>query len=201
MKKLLILTLVVAPATSFLYAQPQSLNISGAGARAMGMGGAFTAVADDATATFYNPAGLAQLKRPEVTAVGYLASKKTIWDVAVTAAPEYSESAENTASNFSLNFGSIVYPLNPGGNNLVVAGSGHMIIDIYAAEGWAFINSYDFNMGEQGAEYYEMNQKGGIYSLSLFTAYEVNKYLLLGFGAGMFAGGYEQSAKRRAQSK
>lgn len=33
----------------------------GIGARAMGMGGAFTAVSDDATAAFWNPAGLAQL--------------------------------------------------------------------------------------------------------------------------------------------
>lgn len=33
----------------------------GIGARAMGMGGAFTAVADDASAVFWNPAGLAQL--------------------------------------------------------------------------------------------------------------------------------------------
>ncbi|MGH9162460.1 MAG: hypothetical protein ACRD2X_21040, partial [Vicinamibacteraceae bacterium] len=29
------------------------------GARALGMGGAFVAVADDATATYWNPAGLA----------------------------------------------------------------------------------------------------------------------------------------------
>jgi hypothetical protein len=33
----------------------------GIGARAMSMGGAFTAIADDATAVFWNPAGLAQL--------------------------------------------------------------------------------------------------------------------------------------------
>jgi len=34
----------------------------GAGARAVGMGGAFTAVADDATAGFWNPAGLSQME-------------------------------------------------------------------------------------------------------------------------------------------
>jgi hypothetical protein len=35
----------------------------GFGARAMGMGGAFVAVADDATAGFFNPAGLVQIKQ------------------------------------------------------------------------------------------------------------------------------------------
>ncbi|MBD3179929.1 MAG: hypothetical protein GF417_10180 [Candidatus Latescibacteria bacterium] len=38
----------------------------GAGARAMAMGGAYTALADDATAVFWNPAGLAQLSRPSL---------------------------------------------------------------------------------------------------------------------------------------
>ena len=38
----------------------------GAGARALGMGSAFVAVSDDATAVYWNPAGLAQLQRKEV---------------------------------------------------------------------------------------------------------------------------------------
>lgn len=38
----------------------------GAGPRALGMGGAFSAVADDATASTWNPAGMVQLERPEV---------------------------------------------------------------------------------------------------------------------------------------
>jgi tetratricopeptide (TPR) repeat protein len=40
----------------------------GAGARAPGMGDAFTALADDAYAVHYNPAGLAQLDRPQFSA-------------------------------------------------------------------------------------------------------------------------------------
>lgn len=38
----------------------------GAGPRALGMGGAFSAVADDASASTWNPAGMAQLDRPEL---------------------------------------------------------------------------------------------------------------------------------------
>ncbi len=40
----------------------------GASARAIGMGGAFTAIADDESAVFYNPAGLASLSRLMISA-------------------------------------------------------------------------------------------------------------------------------------
>ncbi len=63
----------------------------GAGARALGMGGAFTAIADDATANTWNPAGMAQLERPELSLnIGYYArstasggSKETQGDAAL----------------------------------------------------------------------------------------------------------------------
>jgi len=39
---------------------------NGGGARALGMGGAFTSIADDPSATFWNPAGLGQISSPEL---------------------------------------------------------------------------------------------------------------------------------------
>ena len=44
----------------------------GAGPRAIAMGQAFTAVADDASAAYYNPAGLTQVRSPFVLDIGYL---------------------------------------------------------------------------------------------------------------------------------
>ncbi|MBF0431648.1 MAG: hypothetical protein HQK83_10235 [Fibrobacteria bacterium] len=55
MKKLTILLLVSA---CWLWAKPVDLQM---GARAFGMGGAFVAIANDATTTYWNPAGLAQI--------------------------------------------------------------------------------------------------------------------------------------------
>ena len=46
-----------------------SLNRPGSGARAAGMGNAFIAVADDGTAASWNPAGLSQLRAPELSVV------------------------------------------------------------------------------------------------------------------------------------
>jgi hypothetical protein len=49
---------------------PLQLSFSDPGARSMGFGGAFVALADDATAALANPAGLVQLARPEVSIEG-----------------------------------------------------------------------------------------------------------------------------------
>jgi len=46
---------------------PLQLSLSDPGARSMAFGGAFVALADDATAAFANPAGLTQLLRPEIS--------------------------------------------------------------------------------------------------------------------------------------
>jgi len=51
---------------------------SGSGARALGVAGAFTAVADDATAASWNPAGLTQLERPELSVVYRLSHERDI---------------------------------------------------------------------------------------------------------------------------
>jgi len=44
------------------------LSTSGQGSRALGMGGAFTAVADDGSCIYYNPAGMNQIERTEIEA-------------------------------------------------------------------------------------------------------------------------------------
>jgi long-subunit fatty acid transport protein len=54
----------------------QNLTL-GSGARAYGMGGAFLARADDATAASWNPAGLSYLRVPEVSLVGVFNSFDT----------------------------------------------------------------------------------------------------------------------------
>lgn len=56
--------------TSSIYASDAGAFLRiGAGARALGMGGAFTAVADDATAAYWNPAGLTQIEKQEISSM------------------------------------------------------------------------------------------------------------------------------------
>ncbi len=104
----------------------------GYGARALGMGGAFIALADDASAASWNPAGIGQLVRPELTVVGSLNSAKT------SAAPEerlfdYADAAgtrnglfdrlrfsgwDSTANASGIDFASWVQPFPVGGSTL-----------------------------------------------------------------------------------
>jgi long-subunit fatty acid transport protein len=64
--------LALAPTTVAAQETPNTFefSFSNPGARSLGLGGAFVALADDATAAFANPAGLVQLIRPEISAEG-----------------------------------------------------------------------------------------------------------------------------------
>src|SRR5579863_3312256 len=57
-----LLHLIAAPS----YALFDRGGILGAGTRAMGLSGAFVAVADDPSAAYWNPAGLVQLEQPQI---------------------------------------------------------------------------------------------------------------------------------------
>ena len=85
---------------------PSSFNPVGSGARALGMGGAFIAVADDATAASWNPGGLIQLETPEVSAVGAYVYRTE--DLYFGRNPEASGSENITNTN--VNYLSAAYP-------------------------------------------------------------------------------------------
>jgi hypothetical protein len=71
MKKIiLVFTLAIAAASAFAAVNENASTIfsaldMGAGARAIGMGGAYTAVADDASAVYWNAAGLGFINTPQ----------------------------------------------------------------------------------------------------------------------------------------
>lgn len=64
MRSLIAVLLLASPA---LGAETASFLDVGAGARALGMGGAYTAIADEADAIYWNPAGLARLEKKQVS--------------------------------------------------------------------------------------------------------------------------------------
>lgn len=79
----------------------------GSGARAAGMSNAFIAIADDAAAASWNPAGLVQLERPEFSIVGSLGRLRDRFDS--TGHPEFD--GAHTIDGADLNFLSFASPL------------------------------------------------------------------------------------------
>ena len=72
-KRSLLILLFLLTATPLVYSQTVAGKYAGeflaigVGGRPLGMGGAFTAVANDVTAAYYNPAGLAALDYPQLS--------------------------------------------------------------------------------------------------------------------------------------
>ena len=97
------------------------LSYSNPGARSLGFGGAFVALADDTTAAYANPAGLVQLTRPEISMEGRSWSYSTPFvfggrasgaptGIGIDTTPDL-RWGESTADFTGLSFLSYVYPL------------------------------------------------------------------------------------------
>ncbi len=120
-------------------------NFSNPGARSLGMGGAFIARADDATAAEANPAGLTILRRPELAI--------DIRDVSVTQTVSvggtwpYIATIEAPARDLDISFASVVVPLG----DFAVAGSYSRRLD--------FQNEIDL-IGKYGTPVFHLGPSG-----------------------------------------
>lgn len=146
----------------------------GSGARALGMGNAFTSIADDATAAWWNPAGLAQLERPELSVVVQNRTLETtdIADDGLGNTTYFSGSDTTT----SLNFGSMVYPF--GGTEQ----GGRTVISL------SYGTFLDLNSEVTADNGYYNKTKGTVDILSFTAATEITPSLLFGIGYNMLTG-------------
>ncbi|MDR3683379.1 MAG: hypothetical protein P4L11_06600 [Geothrix sp.] len=161
-----------------------NFSFLGAGARAMGLGGAFIAVADDATAASFNPAGLAQLLQPEVSFVTRGTQRNVSYeDFAITAKTHTLavSDAVTSSTRFDPLFASVTAPLRVAGRNLV--------LQLSIQRAFAQNEDSDRTLDEsplisgsgvpthlvQG-----INQSGQIDLYSFAAAYEVSQRILLG---------------------
>lgn len=88
--------LILLPSFAFAQAKVGTSGVQflkvGVGARAVGMGEAFTAVANDASALYYNPGGLVQLRKPEAvfSLIDYPAGIKFVYVGGIIPTPQTS---------------------------------------------------------------------------------------------------------------
>jgi long-subunit fatty acid transport protein len=147
-----------------------SLNPVGSGARATGMGGAFIAVADDATAASWNPAGLVQLEKPEISAVYAYFYRKQKYE-----SSEHPEAeTTNSMDTNGLNYASAAYPFVLFNRNMIISVNYQRLYELNKDLQF----NYDVASGTKG--FYSFEQKGYLYALSPAVAVQVTPSFYLG---------------------
>ncbi len=153
----------------------QNLTL-GAGARAYGMGGAFLARADDATAASWNPAGLSYLRLPEVTFVGnnnsYLINRGIETD---------------SFTGGSFDFAAFTWPVAFRGVH------GSIQVSYQRAIGFDGTRRIDFGDGRRT----DGESNGGFDVLAFGTGFRPTRHLRVGFTVNRWLNGYEQELVRQ----
>ncbi|MCP4346338.1 MAG: hypothetical protein GY795_12530 [Desulfobacterales bacterium] len=148
---------------------PNSPNPVGSGARALGMGGAFIGVADDATAASWNPGGLIQLKKTELSVAG-----ASLYRTETNEFKAYPDaSGRQGISGTELNYLSFAYPFNRFRRNMIVSLNYQHLFDFNRE--WHF--PLRFSSGEQSIHF---QQKGGLSAVGIAYCIQVTPEFSLG---------------------
>jgi long-chain fatty acid transport protein len=176
-----------------------SFSIVGAGARAAGMGGAFTAVADDASAASFNPAGLALLVKPEASLV--VDGRRRSEQHGGFASADGGEIFPPSSTSFSTvnpNFAAFTVPFAVADRNLSLQVSYQRLID-FDYRGSRTLVERDA-AGEQVALVSQrLDQSGAVATYSLAGAYQLTGRLSLGLTVSRWQGSWRFSSNLREQ--
>ncbi len=180
---------------------PSSFNPLGSGARALGMGGAFIAIADDATAASWNPGGLIQLEHPEMSIVYNYTKRKETHRFSASISDSYDNHYSDVDLN-DINYLSISYPFNTFDRNMIISlnvqhlynfsynGEFKMFSQLPAEkiEEELFRNNYSF----------EVAQDGDLYALGVAFGLQISPRISIGatlnyWGDTFFNNGWSNS--------
>jgi len=180
----------VEPVGEDLLASPGQQNLTlGSGARAFGMGGAFLARADDATAASWNPAGLSYLRAPELSLVGVYNSFTTV------------ENLDNDSlKGSSVDFAAFTWPVGAGEVRGAVQLSYQRAISF---DGTRHVDQYgavrDNEGNEVGTQLVRVDDgvsDGGFDVVALGTGLRLSRHVRAGFTVNRWLTGYGQRLER-----
>ncbi len=149
-----------------------SPNPVGSGARAIGMGGAFIGIADDATAASWNPAGLIQLEKPELSIVGAYFHRTEAFS------SDVHHEIDNTSKidDLNINYLSATYPFKFY-RNMVMSINYQRLYDFKRS----FNHLFDFSsLGLNLLQDKDFNQNGSVGALGLAYAIQITPRLSFG---------------------
>lgn len=174
--------------------------VVGSGARAFGMGGAFLARADDATAASWNPAGLSYLRRAEVSVVGahndFLQIIPKLNEV-----PEIDEQVEtrDQLQGSVADFIGAVFPLRVGERAGAIQLSYQRSFSFTGArksEGPVGVKGFTNDGTTVLPTEFTVQGNGGFDTLSLSSGFELHPRLRLGVSVNRWFNGFSQTVNR-----
>jgi long-subunit fatty acid transport protein len=203
-RTLLAVILLILSLSSQVWAQlVQTVEISsspnpvGSGARALGMGGAFIGVADDATAASWNPAGLIQLETSEVSIVG--AYNKRTENTTYKAFPE--ASGPQSTNTYEINYLSAAYPFTALNRNMIVSLNFQHLYDFNKKVNFGYTSSDTTGPPLSLKNNIHFNQEGAFKSLSPAFAFQITPFLSLGVTLNLWdCGAYKNKWESTYQS-
>jgi hypothetical protein len=157
----------------------QSLTL-GSGARAYGMGGAFLARADDATAASWNPAGLSYLRLPEVSLVGNYSSFRTETGV------DPAEIQNDQFNGGGFDFAALTWPIG------IRAVRGAVQLSYQRAIPFDGRRTIDFGLERTATG----NSNGGFDVLAFGTGLRLSRRIRAGFTVNRWLNGYDADLTR-----
>ena len=175
-----LLTVAILLAAGIATAQVEDqleYNFLGAGARANGMGDAFVAVADDATAIFWNPAGLFLLDQPETSFGFQFASEKVEQE---RPRQMLLIASNDPGGSVGLSFASFVFPKRFGQKKFVFAFAIQKAFD-FKAESLEIAAQAPFVLEQE-------RSSGGPFSYSGGVAFSPLQGLMLGLSLSLYRG-------------
>jgi long-chain fatty acid transport protein len=182
---LLLAACLLAPAASAQIADvpPDEIDFEGftslslgSGARAFGMGGAFLARADDATAASWNPAGLSYLRRPELSVVGARTS---------FARGAFGDEPDDRLSGYTPDFLAVTYPLQSGSIQLSYQ-------RVFSFRGTREIDRPDRSFRTEG--------RGGFDVIAIGSGWRLGRTLRVGGTVNGWFNGYSQRRLRQTSA-
>lgn len=172
--------------TSFAQLDPSNINAIplpvGSGARAIGQGSAFIAVADDATAASWNPGALIQLERPEFSVVGSFLSTHQDFDTDSTNLSFNDE----TTSRGDLNYASFAYPFRVFRKNFVAALNYQQIYDFHMNLHFDAVTADNVPPPSRFLQKIDVESKGGVGALTPAISVLVTPKISLGVAVNFY---------------
>ncbi|MFH2091853.1 MAG: outer membrane protein transport protein [Pseudomonadota bacterium] len=160
-----------------------SPNPVGSGARAVGMGGAFIAVSDDATAASWNPAGLIQLESPELSVAGTLDMRSEKFNSSIQ--PGSNTESQNEA--FNANYFSMSLPFNRFNRNMIVSINYQRLYDFNRSLSYQTQTSVPPPVNLENVQTRNYAQEGFLGALGLAFAIEISPQLSIGVTANIWS--------------